>query len=239
MERIKQFAVAFFVLVVLWFLQPAHAAISAKRSLDMTLPATNLDNVSIADAIDFLRDVTGANIHVNWKALEGVGVGKDTQVNCRLRGVSMRKVLDLIIGEAGAGTQLAYFIDQGVIEVTTRELADKDLLVKIYPVDDLISDTPDFTNAPDFNISQNNTGGRGGGGGGQSLFGGNTSSQNDQQNTSGPQQRAQALIEIITSTVQPEVWDVNGGPAAIRFFQGSLIVTAPRSVHEALGGRAD
>src|SRR5689334_3175225 len=127
MDRMKQFAVAFAVLVMLWLLQPAHAGVSAKRSLDMTLPATNLDNVSINDAIDFLRDVTGANIHVNWKALEGAGIGKDTQVNCRVRGVSMRKVLDLILGEAGAGTQLAYFVDQGVIEVTTRELADKDL----------------------------------------------------------------------------------------------------------------
>jgi hypothetical protein len=32
---------------------------------------------------------------------------------------------------------------------------------------------------------------------------------------------------------------VNGGTAAIRFFNGSLIVTAPRSVHESLGGLVD
>ena len=44
---------------------------------------------------------------------------------------------------------------------------------------------------------------------------------------------------IITSTIEPELWQQNGGTAAIRFFNGSLIVTAPRSVHEALGGYVD
>ena len=87
----------------------------------MVLPATNLDNVSVNDAIDFLRDVSGANIHVNWRALEEVGVGKDAQVNVRLRSVNLRKVLDLVLEEAGGGTALTYYVDQGVIEVTTRE----------------------------------------------------------------------------------------------------------------------
>src|SRR5947208_14202095 len=137
MDRMKQFAVALVVLVVLWLLQPAHAAVSAKRSLDMVLPTTNLDNVSINDAVDFLRDVTGANIHVNWRALEGVGVGKDAQVNVKLRSVTLRKVLDLVLNEAGAGTALTYYVDQGVIEVTTRELADKDMFTRVYPIEDL------------------------------------------------------------------------------------------------------
>src|SRR5215475_1245750 len=138
MDQMKQSLVAFVVLLVLWLLQPAHAAVGAKRSLDMTLPATNLDNVSLNDAIDFLRDVSGANIHVNWRALEGIGVGKDAQVNVKLRTVTLRKVLDLVLNEAGAGQALTYFVDQGVIEVTTQELADKDLLTRVYLVEDLL-----------------------------------------------------------------------------------------------------
>jgi hypothetical protein len=31
----------------------------------------------------------------------------------------------------------------------------------------------------------------------------------------------------------------NGGKGTIRFFNGNLIVTAPRSVHEAIGGPVD
>ena len=39
--------------------------------------------------------------------------------------------------------------------------------------------------------------------------------------------------------LQPDIWQINGGTATIRFFNGSLIVTAPRSVHEALDGPVD
>src|SRR5947207_1760893 len=146
-------------------------------ALNSVLPATNLDNVSLSDAIDFLRDVSGANIHVNWRALEGIGVGKDAQVNVKLRSVTLRKVLDLVVSEAGAGSALTYYVDQGVIEVTTHELADKDQFTRVYPIQDLIVEVPDFA-GPDFNITNNNTGGGrgggGGGGGGSSLFGGSS-----------------------------------------------------------------
>ena len=240
MHRMKKFA-AVVALVTVWFVSPGHAEVSAKRALNSVLPATNLDNVSLSDAIDFLRDVSGANIHVNWRALEGIGVGKDAQVNVKLRSVTLRKVLDLVVSEAGAGSALTYYVDQGVIEVTTRELADKDQFTRVYPIQDLIVEVPDFA-GPDFNITNNNTGGGrgGGGGGGSGIFSGSsgTGSSKDEK-TMTRAERADALIEVITSTIQPEIWQANGGSAAIRFFNGSLIVTAPRSVHEALGGNVD
>src|SRR3954447_9980630 len=101
MHPMKRFA-AVLALGVCWMMNPspAHAEVSAKRALNSVLPATNLDNVSLNDAIDFLRDVSGANIHVNWRALEGIGVGKDAQVNVKLRSVTLRKVLDLVVSEA-------------------------------------------------------------------------------------------------------------------------------------------
>ena len=65
-----------------------------------------------------------------------------------------------------------------------------------------------------------------------------TGNSNDNEKNKGQtkEERAQQLLDVITSTIQPDIWQVNGGTAAIRFFNGNLIVTAPRSVHEALGG---
>ena len=40
----------------------------------------NFSGVAFADVIDFLRDVSGANIHVDWKILEAAGIGKDAPV---------------------------------------------------------------------------------------------------------------------------------------------------------------
>ena len=52
---------------------PAGAArgqnAQARVLLDRELPAINFAGVSLRDALDFLRDVSGANMHVNWKAI--------------------------------------------------------------------------------------------------------------------------------------------------------------------------
>lgn len=48
------------------------------------------------------------------------------------------------------------------------------------------------------------------------------------------EERAQELVDLITATVRPDIWEENGGVATIRFFNGNLVVHAPRSVHELL-----
>ena len=101
--------------------------------------------VTFGDAIDFVRDVTGVNIHVNWKALEQENVTADTPVNIRLRAVTLRKVLNLLLSEASGGDALTFYVDDGVVEITTRELADKKVYTQDLPVDDLLMDVPDFT----------------------------------------------------------------------------------------------
>ena len=222
-------------LIGLFVASPNASAQAPRAALGRTVPDLNLTGVTLGDAIEFLRDVSGANLHVNWQALEAVGVGKDTQVNLHLRDIPLRKVLQLILREAGSGDLLTFYIDDGIIEVTTKELADQDMITKIYPVDDLIMEVPDFDNAPDFQLQGSSTGGGGGGG---NLFGGNLG-DGESNNTKTRAERAAELIDIIQAVIQPDVWDVNGGRAAIRFLNGSLIVTAPRSVHEALGRPVD
>ena len=217
------------------FVASSHASAQSPRAaLGRTVPDLNFTGVTLADAIEFLRDVSGANIHVNWAALEAAGVGKDTQVNLHLRNIPLRKVLHLVLREAGSGDLLTFYIDDGIIEVTTKELADEDMITKIYPVDDLIMEVPDFDNAPDFQLQGSTTGGGSGGG---NLFGGTGQDESARGKTRN--ERAQELIDMIQAIIQPDVWDVNGGRAAIRFLNGSLIVTAPRSVHEALGRPVD
>ncbi len=208
-------------------------AIKPRAALNMTLPDLNFTGVTLSDAIDFMRDVSGANIHVNWQALEGAGIGKDTLVNLRLRNVPLRKVLELTLREAGSGDMLTFYVDADLIEVTTKELANSQMFTRVYPVDDLIMEVPDFV-GPDFTLQGSSVGGAGTSG---PPFT-DASGQDDNQGKTRIE-RAQELIDIIQAIIEPDVWDVNGGQAAIRFWNGSLIVTAPRSVHEALGGPVD
>ena len=216
------------------------AAAQRNAALDQRLPEMKFTGVTLGDAIDFLRDAGGVNIHVNWKALEEHNVTPDTPVNVRLRSVSVRKVLTLLLSEAGGGDALTFYVDEGVVEVTTRELADKKVYTKVYPVDDLVMEIPTFTEPPSFNLQTTTDqarGSGGGGGGGSGIFGGSATDQNrDQNNTTTREQRGEELVQLITETVRPDIWAVNGGTASIRYFRGNLVVTAPRSVHDALGG---
>src|SRR5687767_15989479 len=104
---------------------PAHAQAARGRAFDRVLPEMKFTGVTFGDAVDFLRDVAGVNIHVNWKALEAENVTADTPINLRLRSVTMRKVMNLLLSEASGGDNLTWYVDQGVVEITTRELADK------------------------------------------------------------------------------------------------------------------
>jgi uncharacterized membrane protein YgcG len=246
-------SVAVALFAAIFAMSPATArAGTTNRQLDATLPELRLDGVSLADSIDFLRDVSDANIVVNWKALEEAGVSRDAPVTLHLRNISLRKAMQLILSEASGGDKLSFTLDQGVIEITTQELADQKMFTCIYPVDDLIMDVPDFTDAPDFSLSstsnntaQNPSGSSGGvpqaGGVSSSPFGGSNggggANGTDQGKTK--TERADDLIKLIEATVQPDIWKDNGGTASITYFNGNLIVTAPRSVQEAIGGSMD
>ena len=244
MLRLAALAVVLLALFVGLSFHPAQAG-PVNRTLDRSLPEMKFTGVTFGEAIDFLRDVSGLNIHVNWKALEPQNVTADTPVNIRVRAVSMRKVLNLLLSEASGGDTLAWYVDGGVIEVTTKEMADRKVYTKVYPVDDLIMDVPDFTNAPNFSLqstSQQGQGGGGGGGGGGSstgLFENADQDRNNKEPTKSKTERGEELVQLVKDLVQPEVWADNGGTATIRYFNGSLIVTAPRSVHEAIGGSWD
>src|SRR5688572_11547462 len=112
--------------------------LQAKAALNRTLPAVDFTGVTFRDALDFVRDLTGANLHVNWRAIEAAGITPDTTINMKLRQVQLRKLLSMLLTEAAGGNTLAFYIEDGVIEVTTRDIADGKLYTKVYPVQDLL-----------------------------------------------------------------------------------------------------
>jgi len=254
MRRATIFA-ALLMTLVLGLGPSAFGASQVRQQLAQRLPELKFQGVTFSDAIDFLRDVTGANITVNWKALEGAGVSRDTMVNLHLSGISLRKALDLVLNEAAGGDSITYFVDDGVIEITTRDIADHAMVTRVYDVQDLLMEIPDFTNAPQFSLDASQSQGGGGGGGsgqlGQGGSGGgiNVSNQlfagggqqltQNQVATKTKAQRAQDLVDLIEAVISPDIWKDNGGFASIRYFNGMLVVTAPRSVQEAIGGSYD
>ena len=220
--------------------------VSTATLMDMVLPNTVMHAVPMRDAVQYLRNMTGANIFVNWNALQGAGIANITPMTLHLRNVSMRKILSVMLQEASPGAALVDYVSQNVLTITTRQEADTHMVTKIYPVGDLVMAVPNFT-APTFNLqNQSNTSGvqvssgsSGGGGGGSSdLFSGNGGGGAGGTNspTQSTTQRAQALVALIEGTVQPNIWTSNGGPATIIYFNRELVVSAPVYIQQMISG---
>ena len=215
---------------------------TSRRALDRPMPEVRFNASSLSDVIDFLGDVSGANLSVDWKQLENAHVAKDAPITMKLSsGLPLRRVLSLVLKQAGSDAPLTFQSEEGVIEITTQEAADKVLISRTYPIQDLLFVAPDYGGAPQLNLQsagqgQSAGGGGGGGGGGQSLFSG-SGQQSGDQTASTQKDRADEIIKLITDTVKPELWQINGGTATISFYRGMLIVNAPRSIHDLLESR--
>jgi hypothetical protein len=101
-----------------------------------------LNDTSITDAIDKLRDMTPAQIFVNWKALEAAGVRRDAPVSLRVRNVHASTALDLLLRMASPeGPRLGWMIDNGVVTISTADDLAKNVMVRVYDVRDLLGKT--------------------------------------------------------------------------------------------------
>jgi type II secretory pathway component GspD/PulD (secretin) len=207
--------------------------------LERRLPELKLDAVPFSDVVDGLRDLTNANIFVNWRALEAEGVDRAAPVTARLRDVKFSKALDTILADVGGGTvTLGYTIDEGVITISTETDLARNTLTRVYDIRDLIVEIPDFFDAPQFQLGGTTavSGGGGGGGGSQSLFGG-TGGQQGGEGQTVREGLITEITELIQETVDPESWrEAGGSVGSIRVLGGNLIVNQTPENHRALTG---
>ena len=88
--------------------------------IDRNLPEIRFTGQELADVIDFLRDVGGVNIFVNWRALESAGISKTTPVKLQLKNVKLRNALKQILDPLGTDKGKAEFtIRDGVLVIST------------------------------------------------------------------------------------------------------------------------
>lgn len=203
-------------------------------ALGRRIADVKFESTPFSDALDFLRDAGGINLRVDWKALEAAGIDKTVPVTFRLRNAPARKVLDTLLREAGAGNTLAYEVDDGLLEISTQEEMDKRLVTEVYDIRDLLFKPLDAGDPPEIEFQLEPVTRGGGGGSGSTLFGNSGGGAGEQNNTT-PEAKGEEIAAIIRALIRPEIWDTNGGPASIRFFNGTLIVSAPRSVQELIG----
>ena len=189
-----------------------------QAQLDRHLPEVRFNANALTDVIDFLRDVSGANIYVDWKTLEAAGIARDAPVTARLRDIKFSKALELIFKSVEGEDdehKLGYTVDEGVITISTRKELNKNTVTRRYDINDLLFVPPDYNDAPKLDLSSAGQGQSAGGGGGggttsNNLFTGGQNSQTDNQNNN-REQRIDEIKQYIQQNVDPNSWKDSGG----------------------------
>ncbi len=198
-----------------------------RRSLEklkQPIPVS-FENNDFQGVVEYLRTVTGLNIFVNWRALEGAGIERGAQVTLQLNNVPAGKALRLILDQVGADlVQLDYSVDDGVVSISTRESLGKNTLIRSYDIRDLLVQAPNFEDAPEFDLSALLSTEAGGG----ELF----SDTSDEQIGLSREELIDQITQLIRDTVQPDSWREAGGlVGSMSELNGTLIVSQTSQAH--------
>lgn len=74
--------------------KPADPDVALARQMAARVKDLKFDGVAFADALDFLRDVCGVNLVVDWPGVEAAGVPRDAPISVAFRGET--KVADVL-----------------------------------------------------------------------------------------------------------------------------------------------
>jgi len=197
------------------------------EKIDLDFEHTSLDNV-----LKYISEVKRDLNIVPDPDLATGGIDLTTRVvDLKVKGVSVESVLNLILG-----ADLGYKVEAGYILVTTRAKLQQNLPIVTYPVQDLVASIPDFSNlAPRFEIGEVTGAGAGGGAGGGfgELFGAGGAAAEETEQI-GWQELVDIIKRNVNNMADPSVaaWTDEGGPAAIDYMNGLLVVTQTRQGHQ-------
>jgi len=196
---------------------------------------TSIDVVEqpLRDVMLMLAEKHSIPIVLSQKKLDEASVPSDTPVTKTLRGIQLRSALKLILKDL----ELTYVIRDEVLQITTPEDAESQLVIRVYDCRDLLA-----MQAPagaDKFVPRARAGQRGGGPGLRGGLGGpggkaaDSAEEKDRERpVSEHDLRAERLMNIIMTSVKADSWDEVGGPGSISEYNGLIVVTQTDEVHE-------
>lgn len=195
----------------------------------------------LEDVMKFIQEVTQADIDVMWLDDRNTsGLDKEATISMKADKVSGLSLLERVLEKAttehaGSSSATWQMSSSGAMQVGTKDRLNKFKRVQLYPIQDLILEIPNHTNAPEFDLQQVlQSASQQGGGGGQSPF---KDANDTNTNRKSDEEKTNELVTLITALVEPDQWVESGGDGgSIRAFQGSLIINAPDYMHRGVDG---
>lgn len=210
----------------------SHTA-STLTLLNERINAVSLQEAPLDQTLEWLGGFTPLNVVVRWPVLEDLGVEQDTPITIEIHNLRLSQVLWLILREAGGtDVRLAYRVDPDLVIISSADDLDRDMLVRVYDVSDLLLRIPRVADRMQIDITQPGESGSGSAVSRRS----DTEPESEHSGARGHHDKVERLIELITETIEPDSWVRNGGRGTIRAWGSLLVVRSSIPVHQALGG---
>lgn len=194
-------------------------------------------NKPLVDVVEELRTLSGMNIVLEAFALEYAGIDPKMPISVTLSNVTLKTVLNVVLNQ----TQLTYYVEGGVINVTTKEARSSKKVRRSFAVHDIIVPRDDMANLQNVNqdaavpvSTTNDFNPFTGAGGAKDTYNPPAKTFN---NGSGWQTRRtgqtleKQLIHLITSTIEPESWkgSAAGGTGSIEYYPMGMTLVVSQS----------
>ena len=181
----------------------------------------DVHNQPLKDVITSIQQMAKVPVILSVKKLEEAAINLETPVTFNVKGISLKSALRLMLGELG----LTYVIEDEVVQITTPEDAGSRLHIRVYDCRELLTMPGTKNVAPkaagNLEAVPNGVppGTIPGAAGGLAPA---------------PQRRPMMqdnLVQVVTSSVDPDSWDDVGGPGNAIEYKGMLVVLQTSECH--------
>ncbi len=226
--------------------KPIDREIEAKMNVPVGM---HFSNTPLSQAMDDLHNLHNINFVIDATALANAGINPDIAVSIKLENITLKSALKLLLKNVG----LTYVTKDEVVQITTPENARGNLMRNtiqvadlVIPIENSITDVPfnhyevpPATGTPAAPAAPASTGGISGGTStgspsGTSPFA-SLSSSNGTMNGDWNKHKAsktmeESLINLITSSIEPNSWNNMGGPGTIQYFGPTMSLVINQTV---------
>lgn len=180
--------------------EKVEANAQTRAKLEKLVPA-EFEDTPLSQVLDYLANNVDVQFHMDKKVLSEAGVSSDTPITFHLKNIPAEMVLRWILRDIG---DLTYYLDTGVIIVTTSDEANCRLETQVYRIDDLICYPTVAKNKETSDIA--------------------VKKPNKVDYDS--------LVNLVIGTIRPVTWDSVGGPGSISPYRGTLVISQTAEVHQ-------
>ncbi len=205
-----------------------------RAALLRVMPEVQLVDQPLEQALQWIASAMNVNVHIQWNLLQNAGVNRDTIINCKVKGLSVERVLRLMFDEIDG--PISYAVQDGVLVISTPDQLRKHLKTEVYDVRELIALTEMNVAAQKrramsatkerFDNAAIQTEPR------VATEAANSAKSAPAQPAEDESSASRRVVELVTKMVSPDTWDVNGGTASIEEFNGVLVIRQYDMVHQ-------